>query len=333
MSRRLIKIPQHKITCTLTTVFSACSIVGLTAVSAWFASERWTFSRHNGTKWLADVLSETKVRVKSTRGAKWLIYEPRAWMWEASLWIREKFRVMSEKLSELSSRTLSRLHSDSDEKLPGDAERAVTPASPVGLSASPEPLSPFMQHHYPRRTGSDVGALLPIMEHRSPTVTSFDGGEGDPTAPSVTLTSETAAAPGGGGAGDAPPTTRRFANAVRAVIKMRAASTAFPVEGRMARRQRTMSSDGQGGELAEPTGGVLKNSRVGTLVPKLRSLHPTQSFEAHSALVRHLQFSPNGKFLATSSWDRTSVIFKVGETFTSHRILAHPQGFVGQVAW
>lgn len=51
------------------------------------------------------------------------------------------------------------------------------------------------------------------------------------------------------------------------------------------------------------------------------------------------------------SWDRTSVIFKVGvsiaffsstdavrgrssqETFTSHRILAHPQGFVGQVAW
>lgn len=52
-----------------------------------------------------------------------------------------------------------------------------------------------------------------------------------------------------------------------------------------------------------------------------------------------------------TSWDRTSVIFKVGvsnhanglhtqeygsplqETFTSHRILAHPQGFVGQVAW
>ena len=54
--------------------------------------------------------------------------------------------------------------------------------------------------------------------------------------------------------------------------------------------------------------------------------------------------------MSTNSWDRTSVIFKVGvgitiipsanlvrtcsqETFTSHRILAHPQGFVGQVAW
>ena len=81
---------------------------------------------------------------------------------------------------------------------------------------------------------------------------------------------------------------------------MRAASTAFPVEGRNPRRQRTMSSDGNGKE-AEPVG-VLKNSRVGTLVPKLKSLHPTQSFEAHVALVRHLQFSPNGKFLATSRY-------------------------------
>jgi len=54
---------------------------------------------------------------------------------------------------------------------------------------------------------------------------------------------------------------------------------------------------------------------------------------AHSALVRHMQFSPDGKFLATSSWDKTSVIFRVGQTFTCHRTLAHTQGFVGQVEW
>ena len=102
------------------------------------------------------------------------------------------------------------------------------------------------------------------------------------------------------GPSTAAPGRGRFANAVRAVIKMRTASAAFPVEGRNPRRQRTMSSDGNGnGREAEPVG-VLKNSRVGTLMPKLRSLQTTQSFEAHSALVRHLQFSPNGKFLATS---------------------------------
>ncbi|TBU39880.1 WD40 repeat-like protein [Dichomitus squalens] len=308
---------QHQITCTLTTVFSACSIIGLTAVSAWFASERWTFSRHNGTKWLADVLSETKVRVKSTRGAQWLIYEPREAFRTASRWVAERFRQVGEGVSELSARTLSRLNlnGDSDDEK-YDAERAVTPGTTVEC-ASPEPMSPTF-----RRAGSDAGPLLPIAEIRSPTATSVDGGDGGDGASIMSDSpGPSTAAPGRG----------RFANAVRAVIKMRVASSAFPVEGRNPRRQRTMSSDGNGRD-AEPVG-VLKNSRVGTLMPKLRSLQTTQSFEAHSALVRHLQFSPNGKFLATSSWDRTSVIFKVGEQFTSHRILAHPQGFVGQVAW
>ncbi|KAI8972801.1 WD40 repeat-like protein [Trametes punicea] len=325
---------QHQVTCTLTTVFSACSIVGLGAVSIWFASERWTFSRHNGTKWLADVLSETKVKVKSTRGVKWLIYEPRAWAWTCSRWTQRHFRKLSDAVSELSARTISRLNTVSDEKL-ADAERGVTPGltSPMSAYASPEPMSPPL-----RRGASESGPLPTVSEARTNTAASI-AGEEDGTA---SMMSDTVGPLPGAGRG-------RFANAVRAVIKMRAASTAFPVEGRKPRRQRTMSSEGNGRET-EPVG-VLKNSRVGTLMPKLRSLQPTQSFEAHVALVRHLQFSPNGKFLATSSWDRTSVIFKVGvsktirgegaristqiyqETFTSHRILAHPQGFVGQVAW
>ncbi|KAI0760480.1 WD40 repeat-like protein [Fomes fomentarius] len=321
---------QHSVTCTLTTVFSACSIVGLTAVSAWFASERWTFSRHHGTKWLADVLSETKIRVKSTRSARWLIYLPRAWAWSVSRHIREQFHRFTDTIAELSARTLSRLGSPVDDEQLPDPEANT----PLPVCGSPEPVSPMI-----RRGGSDVGPLLPIAEIRSPTVTSFDGTGGEDTA-SVMSESIGPLAPARGG---------RFANAVRAVIKMRVASTAFPVEGRNPRRQRTMSSDGYG-RLTEPIG-VLKNSRVATLMPRLRTLHTTQSFEAHSALVRHLQFSPNGKFLATSSWDRTSVIFKVGvsismcdcvliielsivqEPFSSHRILAHPQSFVGQVAW
>lgn len=79
---------------------------------------------------------------------------------------------------------------------------------------------------------------------------------------------------------------------------------------------------------------MLRASRVAALVPKLKSLEATQDLAAHQALVRHLQFSPNGKFLATSrydfnqyrltvqsnhtesSWDRTSVIFRVGVSST-----------------
>jgi hypothetical protein len=39
---------------------------------------------------------------------------------------------------------------------------------------------------------------------------------------------------------------------------------------------------------------------VARLVPTLKDFAPTQEFAAHQALVRHLQFSPNGNFLATS---------------------------------
>jgi WD40 repeat protein len=60
----------------------------------------------------------------------------------------------------------------------------------------------------------------------------------------------------------------------------------------------------------------------------------------HVALVKHLQFSPDGQFLATCSWDKTALIWKVGsgpndEFAVSHK-LVHPTrigGFVGQVAW
>lgn len=78
---------------------------------------------------------------------------------------------------------------------------------------------------------------------------------------------------------------------------------------------------------------TFRGSKVTSLIPKLKSLEATQDLVAHSALVRHLQFSPNGKFLATSSWDRTSIIFRVGDPCVPHRVLAHASGFVGQVAW
>jgi len=46
--------------------------------------------------------------------------------------------------------------------------------------------------------------------------------------------------------------------------------------------------------------GLIRSSRVARLEPKLRDFAPTQEFAAHQALVRHLQFSPDGNYLATS---------------------------------
>ncbi|VDC07917.1 unnamed protein product [Peniophora sp. CBMAI 1063] len=78
---------------------------------------------------------------------------------------------------------------------------------------------------------------------------------------------------------------------------------------------------------------VQETRRASTLVAHLRDMRPTASLSAHTALVRHLQFSPDGQHLATSSWDRTSVISPAASPFGPHRTLAHPSGIVSGVAW
>jgi hypothetical protein len=78
---------------------------------------------------------------------------------------------------------------------------------------------------------------------------------------------------------------------------------------------------------------LRSSSGVAALIAQLRGLDVVQDIPVHRALVKHLQFSPDGKYLATSSWDRTSVIFRVADPHLSPRILAHTKGFVTQVAW
>ncbi|KDN36121.1 hypothetical protein RSAG8_11068, partial [Rhizoctonia solani AG-8 WAC10335] len=81
-------------------------------------------------------------------------------------------------------------------------------------------------------------------------------------------------------------------------------------------------------------------ARIQTYVPMLRTLRFSQLLTEHVALVKHLQFSPDGQFLATCSWDRTALIWRVGAgpqgDFELLHKLAHTTrlgGFVGQVAW
>ncbi|KAF5386305.1 hypothetical protein D9757_008585 [Collybiopsis confluens] len=75
-------------------------------------------------------------------------------------------------------------------------------------------------------------------------------------------------------------------------------------------------------------------SRVNTLIPKLGCLQLTQETIPHQAMVAHLQFSPDGQFLASSCWDRIAVIFRLQESvLTHHRTLGHAKGFADQIAW
>ncbi|KAI0346641.1 WD40 repeat-like protein [Trametopsis cervina] len=311
---------QHPITSTVTTVFSAFSCFGLTAVSFWFASEKWIFQRHKGQKWLADVLSESRVRLHSMPGIAWCIQEPRNFGRKVAYWGRRQWHEVSDQFSRVvrvARRVLGLRRSSDLESTRSESGEMKSPATP-----SFSPGSVFGSNFY--HNGETV--LSPIAE-RAPSTA--DGGD-DHTVLSDSGGTLVSSSPTPGS-----PGTHRFKNIVRSVMMINRTASGAPSllsSSSGPRRQRTMSSDaGKSGKIGDSS--MLKGSRLASLIPKLKKMEVTQEFAPHQALVRHLQFSPNGKLLATSSWDRTSVIFRVGEPNMPPRILAHPQGFVGQVAW
>lgn len=108
-----------------------------------------------------------------------------------------------------------------------------------------------------------------------------------------------------------------------------------PITPRAPRRQSTsvttpergISRDGSERYAPRP-------SRLANIIPALKKLNASQYLTEHQGLVRHLQFSPDGKYMATCSWDKRAIIWKVGDPFSIHRTLLHPgTGFIGQVAW
>ncbi|EGO03920.1 hypothetical protein SERLA73DRAFT_102269 [Serpula lacrymans var. lacrymans S7.3] len=290
---------QGRVTSTITTVFTAFTSFGLAAVSAWFASEKWIFVHHRGQKWLSDVLTDSSSHFFHLRIVVVLK--------SAFSWSNGRLRAAGHSLRRMPSLTASLLTPGTEK-----AEEKLTGNSILPISRTPEPLSPVRETSH-----DDIGSFGP------PDVCSRPGSPGSEQSDQ---------------ASECPPSPRdRLTHAIRSVIMLQAASAPM---GPFAPRQRTMSSTltGKGSDISrgrtslEPSMS-MRGSRVATLIPKLKSLVATQDLVAHTALVRHLQFSPNGKFLATSSWDRTSVIFRIGDPHASHRTLAHAQGFVSQVAW
>ncbi len=78
------------------------------------------------------------------------------------------------------------------------------------------------------------------------------------------------------------------------------------VAARASHRQPTTSSNFSCGpgerrrETEEQVGHAIFKSRITALMSELKPLEVTQDLAAHEALVRHMEFSPDGKYLATS---------------------------------
>ncbi|KLO19357.1 WD40 repeat-like protein [Schizopora paradoxa] len=73
--------------------------------------------------------------------------------------------------------------------------------------------------------------------------------------------------------------------------------------------------------------------RVGRSLLMLKSMNPTTTLTTHDALVRHMQFSPDGYHLATCSWDKKAAIYHVNDFNMPPIILDHNEELLSQLAW
>ncbi|KAF8903319.1 hypothetical protein CPB84DRAFT_1728396 [Gymnopilus junonius] len=313
---------QARITSHLTTVLTAFTSFGLAAVSAWFASERWAFARHQGQKWLSDVLDEVTDTFFNLSG----VIRVQRW-WRIT---KRQLAHFQEYLMHLCMAFRSHFVCQGGGHERNDLESNTLPMTmPYDPNYEPkEPMSPE-----PGRP-SDVTAVIsePVSPLIPPTPLN------SPADAEFTIPSSPNPVPS-----PSSPTRGKqlWKNAMRNVRMHNVIAQANPsplLSKPEPIRRRTASSgftsaDDKSRKTFGGDSSMFKRARVSALVPKLLELECTHDLAAHSALVRHMAFSPDGIFLATSSWDKTSVIFRVGHPFMPHRTLAHPQGFVGLVAW
>jgi len=112
----------------------------------------------------------------------------------------------------------------------------------------------------------------------------------------------------------------RFRRAARSVILLQSATRPMPREP-LSRPRSDRVYQWRKASILEP---IREDSYI---VPeqiqslKLDNLLATQHLTKHAALVRHLHFSPDGNYLATSSWDRTAAIYRVGVCHTAVYLL------------
>ncbi|KAI0736393.1 hypothetical protein BC629DRAFT_1600734 [Irpex lacteus] len=113
----------------------------------------------------------------------------------------------------------------------------------------------------------------------------------------------------------------RWHEAVRRVIESQREST-----GRSAPRRSS--------RFAHLTN-VAVNSQIVTKMQSMTISLAHHINEKHTTLVRSLQFSPDGKYLVTSSWDSQTFLFRINTPVLCERELTYPvnTGYVHQVDW
>ncbi|KAH7099722.1 WD40 repeat-like protein [Auriculariales sp. MPI-PUGE-AT-0066] len=320
----------------LVTAFTACSSFGLFTVSSWFVFERFVYNKHKGKVWLADVLDDFNKRIRRVLGIEWATRVPPTHIKRVGSAVAQG----SSKLVRSATRRFTVLLPTSTRDLNGhDA-----PSRMSGSETDLEAQSISDERKSPIPMASPVSPSTVTFAGRDSPMTAMAGSP-EPQSPRtgtillpgnpVELTTQESAPE------SAAARNHRLKTAVRSVMMLRSASGGRNSLPASAKGEASVVSikHGSTGDrrmptrkatLAPLTAGRLM--RIASTRTELGQVTVAQVIPAHQALVRNLAFSPNGQYLATCSWDRTNAILRVSD-LSSHRILAHPYGFVGQVMW
>jgi hypothetical protein len=208
--------------------------------------------------------------------------------------------------------------------------RKTSDASPTDMPASPSPETPTWH----ARLGSLTQSLSPsASEHDKSPISILEGVEtAEPQSQPQTPPAGTAVRARWARAAKIAIMSKTLSEQSETPLLLRPGRQLTGSSAPSERRTRTRR------DTIEPQQ-LRREEKMMRVRVTLRDLTLAQEFNAHGALVRHMQFSPDGSFLATCSWDRTTYIMKTTpgvdgeEPCTHHRKLLHPAGLAGQVAW
>jgi len=324
------------------TTFTVVTSSALLCVGLWFAFERWTYAKTKGKRWLLDILEErsqkagavtgvTPVKRAASMGVKrtrTFVGGIKRSMTDTTRRVTGVTGRMTEAMTSLVNvprtligRSMSALSiavdgSDHrDEESQDGTMRTDSPTNIFGTDNGSGNLG--INGTSEKRKLSDIGKGvedtihedLPLIVNTlaAPSVITSPPSAGESSKVLDDESAVEASVPTTEAAGPVTPRNAKFRAAAKRVmgafrIAQPVLSVGEPV--RSMSSPSVMSESRHRRDSSEPQ---LNPTRMQGLVPILRTLRSSQMLGEHVALVKHLQFSPDGQFLATCSWDKTAV--------------------------
>ncbi|KAF8599392.1 WD40 repeat-like protein [Ceratobasidium sp. AG-I] len=334
--------------------FTGVTSFSLLCVGVWFTLERWTLARTKGNTWLLHVLEEYTDKAGNAISAKTAKY--------AVSWTTKRTRSLTNMLARFLGKTARHVAD-----VIGRMTRAITSIfnSVRATFARELPSTAIVADGLSAGGQKDTESQEGNMETKSPVGKSDIGGGSEylsvkdrmkqksfsdavpkdrqlninPAAPEIVISCaddtpgnlglDSGSGDNGAASFEPPERNARFVHIAR-TSRPRVHSR-DPV-----RSTTTMSERLHRRDLGKPR---MDPTRMQSLVSTLRTLGSSQMLDDHATFVKHLQFSPDGRFLATCSCDKTTLIWRVGAEPLDDFAVAHTlvntsrSGDVEQVAW